>query len=54
LKERFTLRIREALTTLLLLCLGLRLAAWLIAPLVPVLIVMGALTTALLIATSWR
>ncbi len=47
-------QIREALVTVILLCLGLWLASWLIAPLVPLLIVLGVVGTVLLIATSRR
>jgi CHASE2 domain-containing sensor protein len=53
-KEKYRPRIREALITVILLCLGLRLASWLIAPLVPLLIVLGVVVTVLLVATSRR
>ena len=47
-------RISEALVTLVVLSLGLRLAMRLVEPLLPLLIVMGVVVSVLLIATSRR
>jgi CHASE2 domain-containing sensor protein len=54
LKEKYSHRISEALVTLVVLCLGLRLATWLVEPLLPALIVMCVVAAVLVVATSRR
>lgn len=47
-------RATEAFATLIVVALGLRLVLWLVVPVVPRLIVLGAVGTVLLIAVSRR
>jgi CHASE2 domain-containing sensor protein len=51
-KGKLGSRVAESLATLFVLCLGLRLAMWIIEPLLPLLIVLGVVVAVLLIATS--
>ena len=47
-------RITQAITTVVVVCLGVRLAAWLVAPILPALVVLCVVAAVLLMATSRR
>ena len=47
-------RISEAITTVVAVCLGVRLAAWLVEPILPALVTLCVVAAVLLVATSRR
>jgi len=47
-------RITEAITTVVVVCLGVRLAAWLVAPILPFLVALCVVSAVLVMVTSRR